>query len=97
MLGQSQEKRMLHNSVQTEDSDQSCQMTDHSLIRLNVELLDGVDWLGGSHVVRVVGSHSDEVELELLVELLPVGVDIVFFIWEELKTTADAVQSIPFQ
>ena len=46
---------MFHYGVQTEDSDETCEVTDDGAIGFDVKFFDGVDGLGSGHVVGVIG------------------------------------------
>jgi len=52
---------MFQDDVQAVDADEAGEVADDWFVRLDVQFLDGVDGLGGGHVVRVVGGHSYKV------------------------------------
>jgi hypothetical protein len=54
-----------------------------------LKLLHALQEVECSHIVRVSLSHLDEIDLELLIELLPKAEALVLRIREELKTLAN--------
>ena len=82
---------MFHNDVQTINSDNSCQVGDNSWVGLNIKFANGVQRVSGSHVVRVVSGHSNQIKLELLVKLLPLTVFFILWIGVKLKSSTNAI------
>ncbi len=58
--------------MQAEDSEETLHVLDKILAgRLLLKILNTIEEVEGSHVVRVSLSHLDQINLELLIEFLP--------------------------
>ncbi len=76
--------------MKTEDTEESLDM----LMEINtcsflLKLLQALQEVERRHIVRVSLSHLNEIDLELLIELLPKAEALVLRIREELKTLAN--------
>ena len=77
--------------MEAENAEQAFHVRDHVLAtRIFCELLDSIIKVETCHIVRVSLSHLNEVDLELLIELLPSGNSLVLRVRESLQVFGDS-------
>ena len=77
--------------MQAEDSEETLHVLDKILAaRLLLKILNTVEEVEGSHIVRVGLSHLDQINLELLIKFLPSREVFVLRVSKELKAFANS-------